>query len=58
MNTEEVRYVKRIMTLSIWQEALAIKAGDDDAEHQARDMREQCSVTLVRAALATPAVKP
>ena len=58
MNTEEVRHVKRIMTLSIWQEALAIKAGDDATEDHARDMRERCSVTLIRAAMATPAVAP
>lgn len=58
MNTEEVRHVKRVMTLSIWQEALSIKRGDEVAEDQARDMRERCSVTLVRAAMAKPAVTP
>ena len=58
MNTEEVRHVKRTMTLAIWREAMAIKAGDINVEDHARDIRERCSVTLIRAAMATPAVKP
>ena len=58
MNTEEVRSAKRVMTRAIWDEALAIKSGDVATEGHACYMREFCSVMLIRAAMAKPAVTP